>query len=113
MQAKSYVDRRKDKTAKIRKRYRPKKLNRWLSRRMFRGANKVMWARKEIIEALPIENPIRFRGIDLFRYTPEDITHSVPGVNGPTFTPALAAKKKTMPVSELREIIRSYSSEVA
>ncbi len=38
-----YVDRRKEKTAEMRKRYRPKgkQLNRWLSRRMFRGAGKV------------------------------------------------------------------------
>lgn len=43
--AKNYVHARKDKLAKIRRRFKPKRLNRWLSKRMFRGAGKVVWRR--------------------------------------------------------------------
>lgn len=37
---KRYADLRKDKIARIRRRNNPKKLNKWLSRRMFRGSNR-------------------------------------------------------------------------
>ena len=37
---KQYADLRKDKAARIRRRPKPKKLNRWLSKRMFRGADR-------------------------------------------------------------------------
>jgi len=40
--AKDYVHARKDKTARIRRRRKPKRLNRWLSKRMFRGSGRVV-----------------------------------------------------------------------
>ncbi len=39
---KNYVHSRKDKIAKIRRKYRVKRLNKWLSKRMFRGAARVI-----------------------------------------------------------------------
>lgn len=78
---------------------------------MFRGANRVMWAKRGEVEALPIENPTSFRGIELSNYIPEYITHSTPGVNSiALITPTLTAKIETESVSELRE---NYSSKVA
>ena len=41
-EAKIYVNLRKDKAAKMRSRRSPKKLNRWLTKRMFRGAGRTV-----------------------------------------------------------------------
>lgn len=39
---KNYVHARKDKVAKMRRRAKPKRLNRWITKRMFRGSGKVI-----------------------------------------------------------------------
>lgn len=113
--AKSYVDRRKEKTAKIRKRYRPKKLNRWLSRRMFRGAGKIIWKKKPKLNTLPVGRRAQLRCIQLFNYTPEDVLHTAPILNGsfPSYTPLLLASNTSLPLSTLLKIQPSYRSKIS
>lgn len=108
--AKAYVDRRKEKIAKIRKRYKPKKLNRWLSRRMFRGAGKITWRRQHRINTFIPDRPVLLRGVQLFRYIPEDMPHTFPAIAQNTL-PVLSNNR--LPVSVLRKIQPCYKSSTS
>jgi len=55
--AKNYIHARKDKLAKLRRRFRPKRLNRWLSKRMFRGSSKVIWKKSRSFRLLNFTQP--------------------------------------------------------
>ena len=66
--AKTYVDQRKEKIAKIKRRYKPKRLNKWLTRRMLRGAAPLVW-KTPTIQAVPRID----RAVKLFQYQPEGV----------------------------------------
>ena len=64
---KRYADLRKDKAAKIRRRAKPKKLNRWLSKRMFRGTGRNISIFRDFGSSKISSNsaPLSFTGVPL------------------------------------------------
>jgi hypothetical protein len=61
---KQYADLRKDKAAKIRRRPKPKKLNRWLSKRMFRGAGRCTLISRKTLLPETYKNSLPFSFVD-------------------------------------------------